>query len=430
MIGKNSHKVLKNYHLYDEFTKTCKAAILEAVDEILGSETKEKIIKQGLKKIHKFFPVEYVPFLQYAVEKNLKKKIYDQIYLVTKNNLKIKNNFYIDRTLNFRIHYPYEIEKKSKMTRQIYRCMNLANYNNVKEEYALAKNKSLNYKFDSTDIAKINYFKTNNESAYLHSPHKDTWFGHSTEGINLWWAITPVNELNGLMLFKDIYRFNIKHEKRPAYVKDKYNLGKVIVPSMSAGELLVFDPEILHASRLNTSDNTRIVISGRINEKKPKFYGHSKENKEPFWLLSEDVKNNIYNKDFVFQREKKNIVNIKKIEPKKNTIKEIILNQKIKTNKNYRLFKASEINKSKKILLRFSNFKIGLLKRSSKIFAFNAICPHLQFNLLNTDGDKNSLVCPGHGLKFNLKNGVSSCKKFKIKVFNVINKNGYYYLKT
>ena len=61
---------------------------------------------------------------------------------------------------------------------------------------------------------------------------------------------------------------------------------------------------------------------------------------------------------------------------------------------------------------------------------FNAICPHLQFNLLNTDGDKNSLVCPGHGLKFNLKNGVSSCKKFKIKVFNVINENGYYYLKT
>ena len=232
------------------------------------------------------------------------------------------------------------------------------------------------------------------------------------------------------MLFKDIYKFNIKHEKRPAYVKDKYNLGKVIVPGMSAGELLVFDPEILHASRLNTSDNTRIVISGRINEKKPKFYGHSKENKEPFWLLSEDVKNNIYNKDFVFQREKKNIVNIKKIEPKKNTIKEIILNQKIKTNENYRLFKASEINKSKKILLRFSNFNIGLLNRSSKIFAFNAICPHLQFNLLNTDGDKNSLVCPGHGLKFNLKNGVSSCKKFKIKVFNVINKNGYCYLKT
>ena len=143
IIRKNSHKVLKKYHLCNEFTENCKKTILEAAEEIMGRETKEKIIKHGLQKIHKFFPVEYAPFLQHLVKKNLKKKIYDQIYLVTKNNLKIEGNFYIDRTLNFRMHYPYEIEKKSKLTRQIYRCMNLGNYKKAEDEFRLAENKSL-----------------------------------------------------------------------------------------------------------------------------------------------------------------------------------------------------------------------------------------------------------------------------------------------
>ena len=72
IIRKNSHKVLKKYHLCNEFTENCKKTILEAAEEIMGRETKEKIIKHGLQKIHKFFPVEYAPFLQHLVKKNLK----------------------------------------------------------------------------------------------------------------------------------------------------------------------------------------------------------------------------------------------------------------------------------------------------------------------------------------------------------------------
>ena len=38
--------------------------------------------------------------------------------------------------------------------------------------------------------------------------------------------------------------------KRPAYVKDQYDLGDFEIPRLKRGELLLFDSEILHASRI------------------------------------------------------------------------------------------------------------------------------------------------------------------------------------
>ena len=40
--------------------------------------------------------------------------------------------------------------------------------------------------------------------------------------------------------------------KRPAYVKDQYDLGDFEIPKLKSGELFLFDSEILHASRINT----------------------------------------------------------------------------------------------------------------------------------------------------------------------------------
>lgn len=424
-----THKILKKYYNSKRFQEICVLNTLQGIEEIAGQKTKIKVQNAGLKKIHNYFPVEHLPFLQNFLEKKLNKIIFSQIFMVAKKNLKIKNNFYIDKSLNIRIHYPFEVEKKSKLTRQIYRCINLNKFKEAEKEMIEAKKKSLSYKLDNNDKSKIEYFNTINESVCLHSPHRDTWFGHSTEGINLWWAVTPARELNGLMLFKDVYKFNLEHEIRPAYVKNKYNLGKTTIPNVEAGELLIFDPEILHASRLNTSDDTRIVISGRINEKKPKFYGYSKENKEPFWLFSEDVKNKIFNKEFIFKREKKNIIKIKK-NKLKNEVKLINLKVKLLPKNKYKLCQTKLIKNLKKVEINFENSKIGLIKKNSKFYAFNRICPHLKFNLLNTEGEKNHVICPGHGLKFNYLNGNSTCKKFKIKTFQVLTQKGNCYLKT
>ena len=85
-----------------------------------------------------------------------------------------------------------------------------------------------------------------------------------------------------------------------AHIKDFYNLGKVYKPKLKSGELLIFNPEILHATHLNTGDSTRVVFSGRIEINKPKFYNKGFQIKEPYWIKSNDVMNKNYNNLYLY----------------------------------------------------------------------------------------------------------------------------------
>ena len=171
-----------------------------------------------------------------------------------------------------------------------------------------------------------------------HGPHRDTWFGHTFNALNLWWSISNVSERTGVILYNQTNNYKLQHEKNPAYIKkNKHYTGKPKVISMKDGELLVFDPEILHASRIITNDRTRIVFSARINENKPKFYKKSGEVEFPYWLRSDDIKNNTCNKIHTFYK-KNNFANpdqkkdfkIAKFEKK-------IIKEKIKFGKKYKI---------------------------------------------------------------------------------------------
>jgi nitrite reductase/ring-hydroxylating ferredoxin subunit len=428
LVKKNNYKILKNYFDKDNFFQECIDSIFNKIEIISGKNVANKIRSVGLEKIHEFFPVEYIPFLQYAVHEDLKNILHRQMFQIVDIDLNFKNQFFLDQSLNFRFHYPYENEKKSKLTRKIFRCLNLKNYKNSKKEFNLAKEKSKKHKLDESDISKINYFKTNNNSLYLHSPHRDTWFAHSTKGINFWWGISDVTDLNGMMLFTKVTNFDLEHEINPAYVKDLYNLGKFVVPNLKSGDLLLFDAEILHASKINTSNDTRVVFSGRINITAPKFYEYTRQVKEPFWLNSKDVKIGNFSNLLVFKREKKNIVKKKLKKLKKNKLKIIDFHEKFTKNKKYKIVKINNNGKSLKLLLKFKNKKIAFIKNEEDTYAFEAMCPHLGYNLINSDISEGKVRCQGHGLEFDLKSGSSFCAKFKLRNYKIIKKTNYYYL--
>ena len=54
------------------------------------------------------------------------------------------------------------------------------------------KKNSKNYIPEYSDIKKIEYFKNLPVPCYGHSPHRDTWFGHTYGALNLWWSISGV----------------------------------------------------------------------------------------------------------------------------------------------------------------------------------------------------------------------------------------------
>ena len=96
----------------------------------------------------------------------------------------------------------------------------------------------------------------------------------------------------------------------------------------------------------------------------------------------------------------------------------IFINKKFKKGINlYNNLKG--INFSVPILIEFINKKLIILKKDNHFCSFSAACPHLGINLIDGFFDKDKVVCPGHGLSFNFKNGKSSCAKFSIKSYTV-----------
>ena len=427
---KNNFKVLTNYKNKFNFINLAKTAVYDSIEEISNYSIRKQVEKNGIENMHKYFSVNHIPFLQFLLHKKFKNFLYKEIFDVAESCFNIKNNFYIDKTTNFRIHYPFSYAKKSALSRSIFRGLDLKNYARAELEIKKSIQKSKNYIFDKSDKTKIKYFGRMPVPCYGHSPHRDTWFGHSNGGLNLWWGITKVNSKNGLILFRNVSNYDLKHLKQPAYVNDIYNLGKAVVPKLNSGDLLLFDPEILHATRLNTSNTTRIAFSGRIDFSKPKFYDKAFDIKEPYWLKSNDVKLNNFSNTKIFLRNKKNYKLFKKKLLKKSNIKCFKINKNLKEKQNYKLFNIEKQKYRTVSKVQFKNTTVGLIQDKTKFIAFNAICPHLKFDLSLAHIEKNQLTCQGHGLTFDLSSGKSTCSLFKIKKYKILRKENYLYLLT
>ena len=234
-----------------------------------------------------------------------------------------------------------------------------------------------------------------------------------------------------MLIFPEVNKHNLSHLDEPAYVNQNQYLGSSKVIHLNDGELLVFDPEILHATRLNTSKETRIVFSGRINENKPVFYKHTKAVEYKDWYYSEDFKKNEFTKKYFFLRKNnlfKKKIN-KTLKPKKN-FKEIFINKKLTIFNNYKIIKINKIQKNLLYKINFINASLGMKMLNNKVKIFQSNCPHLSINILDGYSKNEKITCPGHGLIFNLKSGKSDCKSFNLKIYKIFCDKKFIFLKT
>ena len=424
------YKILKNYKYKNEFLSISRKGLFDSIREICNENLALKIKDKGYNKIHHYFPVDYIPFLNFLLKKKTEKQIYRFIASTAHEDLKIKKPFYIDKVANYRVHYPFSVAKKSRLSRSVFRLLNLNNFKNPEYEIKNSiKNKS-NYKLEETDKSKINYFGRLPVPCYGHSPHRDTWFGHTFGAINLWWSVAGVTKRTGLLLYPKVNKYHLNHSINPSYVEDGYKLGKITSIGLNDGDVLAFDPEILHGTRLNNSDDTRIVFSGRLNPEKPKFYKNTMAAEYPHWLRSDEVLTGNYNKTFTFYR-KDNLSNPKKEKLlKKEVLPNVKINEKILSNKEFKFRNSKNIKNQKLFKLIFKNVDLTVIKKNNKYFAFNSLCPHLKYDLSFGHVENVKITCPGHGLKFDVSKGLSECKLFKLKKYNIKLKKDFFHLTT
>ena len=313
-VESGQFKIISDYSNRNNFLKKTKEALYDSISSIAGESISQKIRTNGLSKMHLYFSPDYIPFLMFALKKKMNEIVAKQIFYVGQNNLKFgkKKSFYIDQTMNFRIIYPYEIAKKSQLSRSIYLSLNLGNYKKPDEEIKKGKIKAKMFIKTDSYLNYIKYFKNLPITCYGHGPHRDTWFGHTFGALNLWWSITGVNKESGLILYPEVTNFEIDHINEPAYVAKNQYLKKPKIIALKDGDLLVFDPEILHATKLNTSNETRIVFSGRINKNKPNFYKRTRAIEYPHWFSSKDFALKNFNKTHLFYRKNNSVIKKKR----------------------------------------------------------------------------------------------------------------------
>ena len=431
-VKEGRYKIISSYYNRISFLKIARQALLKSIFKISGKSVAKKIETYGLDKMHLYFDPDYITFLSFLLQKEMNDYLSKQIFYVGKNNfyLNKKNSFYICQTINYRIIYPFEYAKKSKITRSVYLSLDLKNYNNADREINNAIKKAKNYPMTKSDLNKLSYFKNLPITCHGHGPHRDTWFGHTFGALNLWWSITGVNQESGLILYPKATDFEIKHIKEPAYLAPNQYLDSPKTIALKDGDLLVFDPEILHATKLNTSNQTRIVFSGRINKNKPKFYKETGAAEFSHWHSSKDFLLNKFNKTHFFYRKNNSVIAPKKRKFNGRNYLEIRIRKKLKSNSKYKIIDQKNVIKKKLYKVKFKNLDLCMVFVGSLAKVFFSKCPHLGIDLSDGFLDKKKIICPGHALSFNLDNGKSKCKSFKLKLYKVKKEKKQFFLYT
>ena len=340
------------------FGEKIRRDVKDFVYEYCSKASQKKIDYKNFKlsQIHLFLVPEKIPNLQNLLQKKFIKQITKWIMSISEDHLKMKDEYFIDQKFYFRINFPYDCAVKSTL---------------IDKAHPLSK-----------------YNKGLPKAAWAHGPHIDTWYGHSFNAINFWWNIGGVNKENSMSIHlkKDTSIFPFD---KYMYLDKNFKPPYPYSVNLKEGELLLFNSEQLHATRINTSKKTRFVITVRVIQNQPTFDKYINHHHYLNWMSSKKIKKNNYK--------------IKKLG--------ISFNDR-------KYFKISKQLEGKIIQINYTDKKILLTYYDQRYYAFSSLCPHLGVNLRNGFIINKKVKCPAHGAEFNLSSGYSGCK-LKIKTYKV-----------
>lgn len=405
----------------DETYAMAREALLEAARLCAGPEAAASIAREGLDQFHKFVSPDLVPFVdRYLTKSAVKKRFLELVADFGRSTLDINDEFYVDDTVVFRVHFPYEVGKHSKLQRAVYRAVNLNNIADAENEVAKAYAEFRDKPLQPADEATARYHGNLPVPAWVHGPHKDTWFGHTFEAMNLWWSLSAVTEKTGVIFYPDLFGIDSPHLPKPAYIAPGTPLPKPMKTAMGDGDMLVFNSDHLHGTHLNISDTTRIVFTGRINPKKPTFYRDTMEAEYPHWHLASDLLSG-HPDDIKEFRRRDNYGRPAKASYKRRITshKQIVINRRLANEAAVPVCNVDDLNIGEKCLVRFEDVQVILARTDKSWRAVSAICPHVGINLIDGYNDDEVIYCPGHGVAFDLKTGQSECASLMLRSFTV-----------
>jgi nitrite reductase/ring-hydroxylating ferredoxin subunit len=252
----------------------------------------------------------------------------------------------------------------------------------------------------------------------------DTWYGHSYDGINLWLSIDGVNVDNTVILYPDMFGRPVEFDPVSMYLASGVQLTAPHKIALKPGELLVFNPEVLHGTQVNISGETRVALTTRVNPAEPRFSANAAFHME-HWYSSEDVKRRRFSSVKLFsvaehEGEPSMEPRPRYEDPRTSHVR---IDRKLE-DAPVPLCSAADLKPGHKMIVDLANAKLLLTRRGAEIRAFRRVCPHLGVDLADGSHDGDNIYCPGHGVAFSLDDGQSKCEAFKLKAFHAYEANG------
>jgi hypothetical protein len=238
------------------------------IDEIILGVTLHEIIDA----------CEIGPLRDYVLDR-LRQPLLAMGVLVGRDLLGWRGEFYVDDYLILRINFPYLVARHADQSAENPGIGRLSA--SVRRIFRARQLRDAVYDPKS-------YHRGQPPAAWAHGPHLDSWTGHSRDGCNIWLAISEVPTGCSMVLYPELADETLPVDPRTLYIKAGYQLPKPTYLPLQAGEMLVFDPEVLHGTRLNTTKRTRVAVSLRLNASKPKFDPSCFYARE-FWRRASDI---------------------------------------------------------------------------------------------------------------------------------------------
>lgn len=432
ILSKGAYYILDRCASHEDVYPVVCEAFYSGVAELAGEDATKLVRRDGLSMLHKHFPTEKVLLLEEYVRAALKETLLDWSYRVGSEDLGLPHPFYVDHLIVIRIHFPFDVAKKAKSAER----PDAARADFLDHAVSAIRNPRIIVNQLSRAIR-----RPRQNSAYdpdqfhgalakparSHGAHIDTWYGHSFDGINLWWSIDGVNVDNTVILYPDMFARPVDFDQKSMYLSKGQQVSEPHQVDLKPGELLLFNPEMLHSTQVNVSDTTRVALTTRINPHKPKFNDEAPFNFE-HWHNSNDIARKMYKALDVFPAGKHRGEPSYSARPRLESIKTKLISAGHRWTEGPACA-VGDLAPGVKVAVDFQDAKVILWRDADgTIKAYSRLCPHVGVDLVDGWHDVDHVHCPGHGLKFAWEDGRSNCASFKLRAFDAEVRDGNVYL--
>jgi nitrite reductase/ring-hydroxylating ferredoxin subunit len=366
--------------------------------------------------MHQVLPAEKLEDLRSLLSARLNGTLFQWAVDTARTLLQFEGEFYVDEKLYFRINYPYEVASRgpkpptrTRLTERVLSALKSGGSNGLRD----CVNNALRGRGFVPTLDLVRYNRNRPKATWAHGPHIDTWYGHAYGSINFWWAISGVNESNSMVIYPAAHKHAFPFEEENMYLKEGVRTPPPAPLSMKDGELALFDAELLHSTRLNTSSETRFVITVRVNEREPTFSAETTHALYDAWHSSADIERGL----FTARRRGRRVTRRTYPAWSAPGASVLTVGETHVAAKSYVLGPVASFGDM--TLVHFNNVRILVVRDGDRFFGVNAVCPHVGRSLADGHVIDGRIQCPAHGVQFSVETGKSDCRLLALKTYRL-----------